>query len=302
MRRLIGKVARWLPGLGRVLRERDSLRNSLWVPPGHFYSPIPSPDEVRRDRQRIFHPTRARRANDLNAVALGPHLDALRPLAADLPYERPAGRDLRYSFPNGAYSYSDALLYACLLRHLRPRRVIEVGSGSSSCLLLDVNELYLDGGVQCTFIEPYPQKLLSLIRPRDRDRLRLHPTPLQDVNLSLFQSLEPGDVLFIDSTHVCKTGSDVHHLLFRVLPSLRAGVWIHIHDIFYPFEYPPGWVLEGRAWNEAYALRAFLQYNNAFRIRLFDHFLKRFHRARFSPGLTACLEHGGGSIWLRKEV
>ena len=83
---------------------------------------------------------------------------------------------------------------------------------------------------------------------------------MQDVALSTFSGLRRGDILFIDSSHVAKIGSDVNHLVFTVLPALQSGVLVHFHDIFFPFEYPQAWLAEGRAWNEAYLLRAFLQY------------------------------------------
>ena len=89
-------------------------------------------------------------------------------------------------------------------------------------------------------------------------RHRLVNVKLQDVDLKEFDKLKSGDVLFIDSTHVSKIGSDVNYLFFEILPRLHRGVYIHIHDIFYPFEYPKDWIDEGRAWNENYILRAFL--------------------------------------------
>jgi hypothetical protein len=119
--------------------------------------------------------------------------------------------------------------------------------------------------------------------------------------------LETDDILFIDSSHVTKVGSDVNQILFNVLPALRPGVLVHIHDIFWPFEYPAVWYAEGRAWNEIYLVRAFLEYNSAFEIVLFLSYLERRRpelitalmplarrRAAGSPNL------GGSSLWLRK--
>jgi hypothetical protein len=120
------------------------------------------------------------------------------------------------------------------------------------------------------------------------------------VDPSVFAALGPGDILFIDSTHVCKPGSDVEFLFSRVLPALAAGVYVHVHDIFYPFEYPKEWVEEGRAWNEAYLLAAFLQYNRAFRVEFWGQYLQHFHRERFAADLPLYLRDPGGSIWLRK--
>ena len=96
-------------------------------------------------------------------------------------------------------------------------------------------------------IEPYPQRLKTRLKERDYDFCQIHEVPLQEVDPKLFESLEAGDLLFIDSTHVCKSGSDVLFEFCEVLPRLATGVLIHIHDIFWPFEYPMKWYEKGRA-------------------------------------------------------
>ncbi len=123
---------------------------------------------------------------------------------------------------------------------------------------------------------------------------------VQDVPLSVFECLEANDILFIDSTHVCKTGSDVNYLFFEVLPRLKPGVVVHVHDIFHPFEYPKRWVMEGRAWNEVYLLRAFLQFNSAFKVLLFANYLSTFHRESLVAALPMCQGNFGGNIWLQR--
>ena len=123
--------------------------------------------------------------------------------------------------------------------------------------------MFFDNEIQCTFIEPHPKLLKSLLKQGDLERIEIVPRPLQDVDLELFESLRANDILFIDSTHVAKIGSDVNRIFFEILPALATGVYVHFHDIFYPFEYPREWIYEGRAWNEAYMLRAFLMYNAA---------------------------------------
>src|SRR5690606_1833553 len=109
-----------------------------------------------------------------------------------------------------------------------------------------------------TFIEPYPRLLQSLITPDDAAAVTILPQRVQEVPLSVFDQLEPQDILFIDSSHVAKVGSDVVFLLLRVLPRLRPGVLIHFHDIFYPWSYPMRWIRQGCAWNESLFLRALL--------------------------------------------
>lgn len=116
-----------------------------------------------------------------------------------------------------------------------------------------------------------------------------------------FAALEANDILFIDSTHVAKINSDVNAAFFDILPQLAPGVCVHFHDIFYPFEYPRAWVYEGRNWNEAYLLRAFLLFNTAFAVRWFTTFLTMFHRERFAADMPAVLLNPGGSIWLQRR-
>jgi hypothetical protein len=112
---------------------------------------------------------------------------------------------------------------------------------------------------------------------------------------------EPGDFLFIDSTHVVKVGGDVTYLYFEVLPRLGPGVHVHIHDVFFPFEYPRGWIEEGRVWSEAYLLRAFLLHNREFEITLFNTFLQGRHPELFERHFPLALKNPGGSIWLRRR-
>ncbi len=218
-----------------------------------------------------------------------------------MPFQAQKVKGLRYYFENPGYSYSDAILLHCMIRHLKPRRIIEVGCGFSSCVSLDTNEFFFEDSISPIFIEPNPQLLMSLIKGSDKDRIRLIPSRLQDIDLAEFEVLEANDILFIDSTHVSKINSDVNRVFFDILPRLSPGVHIHFHDIFFPFEYPREWIYEGRAWNEAYTLRAFLQYNNTFRIVLMNTFMEIFHEEFFRARLPLCLNNTGGSIWICKE-
>jgi hypothetical protein len=274
-----------------------------FVPPGHFYSPIPDFQQARRDAHRLFDMSVSSIPGvDLNEPAQLALLEKFRPFYLEQPFTGEPSAARRYHFDNPMYSYSDALFLYFMLRHLQPRRVIEIGSGYSSAVTLDTNELFLGGKVRCTFIEPYPDVLLSRLRPTDASFIEVLPVPLQDVELSRFHELEANDILFIDSTHVSKLGSDVNRIFFEILPVLRPGVHVHFHDIFYPFEYLPAWAEEGRFWNEAYLLRAFLQYNRAFEVVLFNTFLAAKHRSRLEALFPLCLRNTGGSIWLRRKA
>jgi predicted O-methyltransferase YrrM len=270
-------------------------------PPGHFYSPIPSLDEIRQHEQSIFgNVLRDIPGVDLNEPEQLRMLEAFKTYYDQLPFAAQKRAGLRYFFDNPSYSYSDAIFLYCMIRHARPKRIVEVGSGYSSCLMLDTNDLHFESSIRLTFIEPNPQLLLSLIQPNDLAKIRIIPYPVQDVPVQEFEGLEANDILFVDSTHVSKVHSDVNRIFFDILPRLQQGVLIHFHDIFYPFEYPKEWIYEGRAWSEAYLLRAFLQYNQSFRIVIMNTFLERYYESLFREEMPLCLKNPGGSIWVRK--
>lgn len=284
-------------------RELEELRRRCgFAPPGHFYSPVPDWERIRADAARIFvEPPEHLAGLALKAGAQRELLERFLPYYHELCFSAQPQDGLRYHYDNPAYSWSDGILLHCMLRHLEPKRVIEVGSGYSSCMTLDTNELFFDDAIETTFIEPYPELLESLLKPGDERRIRLIPKRVQDVDLEIFDSLQANDILFVDSTHVCKIDSDVNRILFEILPRLASGVYIHFHDIFHPFEYPREWVFEGRAWNEAYLLRAFLQHNDAYRVVLMNTYMEHFHRAFFEEHMPLCLKNPGGSLWLKKE-
>lgn len=284
-----------------VSAARGGDTGKTWVPPGHFYSPIPNLDEVKRLEGRLWaEAPREVKGVDLNVKEQLKVLGELAKHYGELPFRDEKQPGTRYHYDNGLYSYCDAIFLYSMIRRLEPKRIVEVGSGYSSAVTLDVNELFFDGSISCTFIEPFPKVLNSLLKEEDRESATLIERNLQDVDVEVFGRLKKGDILFIDSTHVAKTGSDVNYIFSEILPRLNSGVYIHFHDIFYPFEYPREWVYEGRAWNELYMLRAFLQYNRSFRMVLFSTYLARFHRDVLERDMPLCLKNPGGNIWLRK--
>lgn len=296
------RAGRHIPIVRDLLAEvRAARETSRFVPAGHFYSPLPSQEEI----QTYAEPLAAARPRELPGVALNEQgqlavLKRLQSYYSELPFSRWKTPERRYFFENSMYSYSDAICLYGMIRHAHPRRIIEVGSGYSSCVILDTNELFFENQIACTFIEPYPQRLHSLLKPRDLSRIEIIPTPLQAVDLARLLELDDQDILFIDSTHVVKLGSDVNYIFREILPLLRRGVYVHFHDIFYPFEYPAAWLRAGRAWTESYLLRSFLTFNSAYEIVLYNTFLEHFHREEFARHMPLCLENEGGSIWLRR--
>ena len=268
-------------------------------PRGHYYSPLPDLGEVATSDSLFVGKFPAVSGIDL---AEERQLALFRTLAGfdhEFDWTREPGTSRRFHLGQTFFCEGDARVLYAMLRHCSPARVVEVGSGFSSALMLDARER-MARSAALTFIEPYPERLNSLLRPADRASARVIERRVQDVPISEFEALEAGDFLFIDSSHVSRIGSDVNYLFFEVLPALEPGVIVHVHDVLWPFEYPRKWLLEGRAWNEAYLLRAFLQYNSAFDVMMFNAWIGHAARELAAEVMPGFLNNPGGSFWMRK--
>jgi hypothetical protein len=281
----------------------DGLLENTGFPPGHFYSPIVDVKDsqvAREVRERLQAPSPA--GVDIDIPRMKETMRLLASHHAKFPFPRHPQAPYRFHWDNPYFSAHDASILFSMLLAFRPKRCIEVGSGHSSCLLLDTNEMFFDGSMRLTLIDPFLDDLCALFGPKGAPGARMYPQKLQDVPLEIFEELEANDILFIDSSHVSKTGSDVNHYLFRILPSLKPGVLIHVHDIPWPFEYPETWVIEEkRSWNEAYSLHAFLQYNASFEIVYWNDFIASQMLEELRSLMPVCAENGGGSLWMRRK-
>jgi len=302
---------RQLPLFKKLEKERAQLQSELlqlqttqaewtrFVPPGHYYSPIPSREDIKDAFGRGgFGPPFP--DVDLNEAGQFARLERFAAYYPDQPFPEQPVPGRRFYLANQSYGHYDAIMLYCMLREAQPRRVIEVGSGFSSAAMLDVSEFVLGKKVEFTFIDPDMVRLRKLLREDDNSCCTLIEKRVQEVPVETFATLAENDVLFIDSSHVCKIGSDVNRLYFEVLPALASGVLIHIHDIAWNLEYPPEWLEEGRAWNEQYLLRAFLMNNHAYRIELFSAWLCSVKHELLQTRMPMCARGGGGQIWLRK--
>lgn len=299
-----------LPGVRGIVSQRDLLAEELdkfqrhmQFEPGHFYSPVASAGDVHQQ----FAALKRRALTDTPGVNL--NLDEQRQWCeriathyAEQPFPDKQARDIRYYFDNQTFVWSDALFLYGMLRQIRPKRIVEVGSGFSSAVMLDTNERFCDSEIQMTFIEPYPERLNTLLSDEDRRRCRIIEHRIQDVFDAPWAELKSGDLLFIDSSHVSKCGSDVNQLFFEVLPSLAQGVIVHVHDVFPHFEYPETWHKLGRSWNEDYLLRAFLQFNNSFEILVWTPFMVESEPEFFRERMPLCLRNSGGSLWMHRTA
>jgi hypothetical protein len=199
----------------------------------------------------------------------------------------------------------DAAVYYATVRALKPERIIEVGSGYSTqiaCIALQKNAAEGKPG-RMTCIEPYPPAWLHGAGMQV-DLLR---QTVESVDIGIFTELKENDILFIDSTHTVKFQSDVCREFLEILPQLGVGVCVHVHDIFFPYDYPPEWLIDQRrAWNEQYLLEAFLAFNADFEVLLANHFvtIDRPEIAAQIMGvpMTTGQTHQAGSFWMRRTA
>jgi predicted O-methyltransferase YrrM len=307
--------------LARLVQERDELKAhclrlagevnclriaqfnaSLGFPPGHFYSPVIDVDDPHVVRSvRDPQPIRDSAGIQMDQPGMEALCERLARHLPLFPFTRESQAGFRFFFDNPAFGAHDAAVLFAMLLEYRPRKVVEVGSGYSSCLMLDTSERFLDGKLQLALIDPTLKEIRARVPLGNARGVEMIPVKVQDAPISVFESLQENDILFLDSSHVAKCGSDVNYYLFEILPFLAPGVLIHIHDILYPFEYPEQWVLEGkRSWNEAYAVRAFLQYNSEFTILYWTSFATQVFPEKLWALMPIAKENPGGSLWLRK--
>jgi hypothetical protein len=268
--------------------------------PGHYSSTLPSWTALRDNWPEL----QKQIANQEDGVDLNP--DKQRALLTEFstykqdfcPPETPTPDRLYYT-RNDKFGYNDAFILYCFLRRYHPRQVIEVGSGHSSALMLDTASL-LSLKTTFTFIDPYSTTITDVLASKPAIPHRLLRIRVQDIDPSVFAELDEGDILFIDSSHVLKLGSDLTSLLFNILPRLKKGVLVHFHDITYPFEYPLGIVSEGRAWNEIYFVRSFLQFNSAFQVLFFGSYVDQNFQDFIGKAMPRFASGSSCSLWLSR--
>jgi hypothetical protein len=199
---------------------------------------------------------------------------------------------------NGLFGGLDALVAYCMVRHFRPRLIVEIGSGFSSLILGEALSQNNDPNLVC--IDPSPQPFL---KENFRGLNSLIEKRVQDIDLDFFSQLNPGDILFIDSSHTVKIGGDVNYLFLEVLPRLKPGVIVHVHDIFLPFDYPREWVLhQHRFWTEQYLLQAFLIFNSDFEVLMANNYLNNYRREDLKATFPTLRSWRGGSFWIRRRT
>lgn len=295
------EYVRWLRRRreARELRRKPNLRGAAFFPPGHYYSPLLDFQDVPPNEPALpFDGPEMWEHVDLRAGEQQTYFEELLSRFPFPPFPETQTDGWRYYTKNSWFAPSDAFTLSAILRKEMPRRIVEVGSGFSSAVMLDTLRL-AEASASLTFIEPNPERLDALLSPQDKAAATILVQPVQEVPPERFDQLEAGDVLFIDSSHVAKVGSDVAFLLLRVLPRLKPGVLVHFHDVFYPHSYPMKWIREGRAWNESICLRAYLVGNAKLRILAFNAYARYAFPEVFRERCPVFLSGTGGSIWFR---
>ena len=272
---------------------RNWERNGFHVTRVHFYEPIP-------DTQSLPE-TLWSRPSELAGIDLNDsmQLDLLRNSFSKF---RDEYETIEAEPPPGQrrpFRGTDVLVAYCMVRHFQPRRIIEIGSGFSSLVLGQAAAKNKSSALIC--IDPFPHEFV-----REKNRIpglqSLIESKVQDVDLEFFSQLESGDILFIDSSHTVKAGGDVNYLFLEVLPRLKPGVIVHVHDIFFPFEYWREWVVEDfRFWTEQYLLQAFLIFNCEFEVLIANSYLNHHHSSDLKAAFPNLRGWIGGSFWMRRK-
>jgi len=202
---------------------------------------------------------------------------------------------------NHAFESVDAELLYGMIRALRPRRVVELGSGYSTLVIDMAAKRNADEGVPTQHVsyDPYPRQH---VLGSTASGPTLEQISATDLPLSTFTDLDVGDVLFVDTTHTVKLASDVNFIVLDVLPRLRPGVVVHFHDIFLPWEYPKVWFSDmGYFWNEQYLLQAFLAFNAGFQIVIPAQAVAREHPKRLQHVIPSFATGASpASMWIMR--
>jgi hypothetical protein len=273
-------------------------RHGFHVTPVHFYQPIP---ETRSLPETLWNRPSELVGIDMNDAV---QLDLLRNQFPKFrgEYERwptkPTGDPTRFYLRKRPFGGTDALVAYCMVRHFQPRLMIEVGSGYSSLVLAEAASKADACSLIC--VEPFPSDFLSKGFPCLK---ALVTKKVEEIELDFFSQLEAGDILFIDSSHTVKIGGDVNYLFLEVLPRLKRGVIVHVHDIFLPFDYRRDWVLdEFRFWTEQYLLQAFLTLNSEFEVLMANSYLNYYHQEDLKAAFPGLPSWEGGSFWMRRRL
>ena len=268
------------------------------ITPNHFYQPIPDSRTLSDDLWTREIPMPGVDMRDAEQLQF---LRDVCPQFADEYNHFPDHQTEvahEYYFKNNFFEVMDGSVAWCMLRHLQPQRILELGSGFSTLLMADA--VRRNGNIRdYMVVDPYPN---AVVRAGVPGVSRVLIQPAEPLDPALFAALEDGDLLFIDTSHVIKLGGEVNFLFLEMLPQLKSGVTVHIHDIFLPHQYPMMWVKERRQfWTEQYLLQAFLCFNSAFEVLFANAYMWARHPEEVAATFPRAPRHmGGASFWIRR--
>lgn len=276
----------------------------IHVLPVHYYDPIPDTRELRRNLN-LWYKEGTFSGVDFNIKEQLQLLNKLKNYKIE--YDMlPSNEELDEKGFGEGYNDIDSCILHAMIRFLKPNIIIEIGSGISTyfsvnALSLNKERDKVDSKIIC--IEPYPRRPLKKIR--GNCEIQIIPKPVQEIEIDFFNILDKDDILFIDSSHIVKIGSDVNYLYLEVLPNLKKGVVIHIHDIPfpYPISNPEDFIFKKHLFlTEPALVHAFLMYNSVFKIILCSSYLHHKKRDALLSAFTNydLLKHWPSSLWLRK--
>jgi Methyltransferase domain len=273
----------------RLFAEAEEM--GLHVFPVYYSSPLPDTRELRDELWE----------RELDVRALGiDEAAGLEFLARCSGYVEELDEvGTAYAWDNPQFNRLDARLYYAVLRMLAPRRVYEVGSGHSTVLASLAAERN-PTRTRITCIDPAPRREIDAL-PCVEEHF---PLPVQKLGLEMFDRLQARDVVFVDSSHVSRIGSDVNRIVLEVLPRLAAGVVVHFHDVFLPWEYPRRWVVDHHHfWNEQYLLAALLLGGRNWQVLFAAHYMAMRHPREVCSALRAedLAGAAGSSFWMRRR-
>lgn len=281
-------------GLARAAAERLGLQVVLKT----YYSPIPDLAQLPAGVWEARDPLRGI-PFDLDAQMGFVERD-LSPHIAELAWGRDVAPEHSYDPHNDSYPLPDARVLYAMMRHLRPKRIVELGSGQTTRVMAQAcRDNARDGTTtRLRAFDPFP----TAIDDGLPGLAELARTKAQDVPDEVFTELQSGDVLFVDTTHTVKISSDVNHIVLRVLPLLQKGVIVHVHDIFLPYEYPRFFFADfALYWAEQYLLQAFLAFNSSFEVLCAVHALGREQSPRMAAAGALVPGEIGSSFWIRRD-
>jgi hypothetical protein len=275
--------------------KRKIQKEGIHIIPARFYSEIPTVEEVEnsfeyRDAEGVFNSQKI-----FNKDRISEFLQKIKVYASefDPPLHGDVDNPTSFFWKNPAFSFCDAMAYYCIIRHFKPKQILEVGSGYST--LVAKEAIRRNGSGSLMLIEPYPKDFL-----KNLDEVTTIVTDfIQNISVSkLIEWLNQSDIFFIDSTHTVKTGSDCLYLYLKVIPEIQKQIIIHTHDVQLPFPYPENKIIEQNiTWTEQYLLYAYMLDNPKVQVLQSSVYLHNFLLKEAKEFMGNKYGTGGGSIW-----